>query len=78
MMNLTLPPLGILLSTSVLHTGWFAVLASFVAINTMMYGALALAKILPKLYPSDWAKPINRRTQTRSIYPEGMPARQAR
>ena len=75
---MTTPVLGILLPYSVLHTGWFAVLAAFVAINTVMYGALALAKILPKLYPSDWVRPINRRSQTRSIYPDGMPASQPR
>lgn len=48
------------------------------AINTVMYGALALAKILPKLYPSDWVRPIDRRSLTRSIYPDEMPASQPR
>ena len=43
-----------------------------------MYAALALAKILPKLYHSDWVRPNARRSQTRSIYPDGMPVSQAR
>jgi hypothetical protein len=61
---------GLLLPETTVHTGWFAVLAAFVAINTVMYGALALAKILPKVYPSDWTRGRNRRTESRSIYPE--------
>lgn len=61
---------GLMLPEATLHNGWFAVLAAFVAINTVMYGALALAKILPKVYPSDWTRGRNRRTESRSIYPE--------
>jgi hypothetical protein len=55
----------------VLHSAWFGVLASFVALNTIMYCALSLAKVLPKLYLSDWVTSTNRRSQTRSIYPDG-------
>ena len=61
---------GALLPESVLHSGIFAVLAAFVAINTVMYAALATAKILPKVYPTDWVRPRNRRSETRSIYPD--------
>jgi hypothetical protein len=60
-----------LLPEHVLHTPWFTVLASFVALNTIMYCALSLAKVLPKVYLSDWVASSNRRTQTRSIYPDG-------
>ena len=35
-----------LLPESVLHSGWFAVLAAFVAINTVMYVVLALAMLI--------------------------------
>jgi hypothetical protein len=64
------PPLVIgLLPESILHTGWFAVLATFVAINTVMYCALAVAKSLPKVYPSDWDPRRRRRTESRSIHP---------
>ncbi|MET3921098.1 hypothetical protein [Arthrobacter sp. UYEF20] len=65
-----LVPTGILLPESVLHTEWFAILATFVAINTVMYCALAVAKILPKLHPSSWLPVRHERTETRSIYPD--------
>ena len=60
---------GLHLPESVLHSSMFAVLAAFVAINTVIYASLALANILPKVYPSDWGTDRNRRTETRSIYP---------
>jgi hypothetical protein len=63
---------GLLLPASVLHSGWFAVLATFVALNTVMYCALALGKMLPKVYVTDWLHTRNRRAQTRSIYPDGF------
>lgn len=62
-------PTGILLPESVLHTSLFAVLAAFVAINTVLYASLAVANILPKIYLSDWLTDRNRRTESRSIYP---------
>jgi len=60
---------GILLPESVMHSPLFAVLAAFVAVNTVMYGALSLAKILPKVYLVDWLSAPNRRGETRSIHP---------
>jgi len=63
-------PAGILLPESVLHTNLFAILAAFVAINTVIYASLALANVLPKIYPTDWVTDRNRRTETRSIYPD--------
>lgn len=57
-------PTGLLLPESILETELFAVLATFVAINTIMYVALAVAKILPKVYVTDWI-----RAETRSIHP---------
>ena len=59
-----------LLPESLLHSSLFAVLAAFVAINTVMYSALALAKLLPKLYLTDWVQRANQRSETRSIYPD--------
>ncbi len=53
-----------------MHSDWFAVLATFVAINTLMYAALAIAKILPKVHPGDWIHTRNKRTETRSIHPD--------
>lgn len=67
---------GILFPQSILSTTWFAVLATFVAVNTIMYAALGIAKALPKLYPRDWLPRRYTRSQTRSIYPdatEGAP-----
>ncbi|SDS98114.1 hypothetical protein [Microterricola viridarii] len=63
-------PTGLLLPESVLQSEWFAVWATFVAINTLMYAALSIAKILPKIYPSDWVHKRNRRAETRGIYPD--------
>jgi hypothetical protein len=39
---------GILLPASVLNSGWFQALATFVAINTLVYAALALGKLIPR------------------------------
>lgn len=39
---------GILLPSSVLHSGWFQVLAAFVAFNTLLYATLSLAKLIPR------------------------------
>lgn len=63
-------PTGALLPASTLHSDSFAILAAFVAINTVVYVALAVAKMLPKVYVSDWIRRSNRRSQTRSIHPD--------
>lgn len=39
---------GILLPAEVLQSGWFQALATFVAINTIVYATLSLAKLLPR------------------------------
>ncbi len=65
--------LGIVLPESTLRATWFAVLAAFVAINTVMYLALAVAKILPKVHPRDWLPRGYARSQERGIYPDGRP-----
>jgi hypothetical protein len=61
---------GLLFEQSFLMTNAFSTLAAFVAINTVMYAAMALAKILPKIYVADWFTHRNRRSETRSIYPD--------
>ena len=61
---------GLLFQQSFLTSGFFSTLAAFVAINTVMYAAMALAKILPKIYFVDWYTHRNRRSETRSIYPD--------
>ena len=76
---------GVLLFASVLpenvmHGAWFAALSMFVAINTVLYLTLAIIKLLPKAYVSDWVDQRNRRGESRSIYPdvEGGPRRRRR
>ncbi|MFZ4520037.1 MAG: hypothetical protein ACOYOP_16730 [Microthrixaceae bacterium] len=61
---------GVLLPEDVLYSRWFAILSTFVAVNTVLYLTLAILKILPKAYLSDWVTSRNRRAETRSIYPE--------
>lgn len=39
--------LGILLPSSVLHTEWFQALASFVAVNTIVFAVLSVWHLLP-------------------------------
>ena len=63
-------PWGILLPESILQSRVIGVLAAFVAINTVMYVALTVAKMLPKVYVYDLIVPRNRRRETRSIHPE--------
>jgi hypothetical protein len=58
------------LPESIMHSPWFAALSTFVAINTVLYLTLALIKLLPKAHLSDWIDQRNRRSETRSIYPE--------
>ena len=61
---------GLLFQESLLTSNYFLTLAAFVAINTVMYAAIAIAKILPKIYVADWFTHRNRRSETRSIYPD--------
>jgi hypothetical protein len=61
---------SILLPERVMYSHWFDVLGMFVAVNTVLYLTLALVKLLPKAYLSDWVNQRNRRTETRSIYPD--------
>ena len=63
-------PTGVLLPESILQTNSFKILATFVALNTLMYATLAFLKVLPKGYALSWFRGFNRRAQNRSIYPE--------
>jgi len=62
-----------LLPQNIMHTPWFAALGMFVAINTVLYLTLAIIKLLPKAYLSDWVDRRNRRSESRSIYPDFDP-----
>ena len=61
---------GLLFDSSFLHSSAYAVLNAFVAINTVMFLALAIVKLLPKIYISDWISSRNQRGESRGIYPE--------
>ena len=63
-------PMGLLLPESILRNEFVAVLAAFVAINTIVYVTLAIAKVLPKVYVHDWVDTRDRRIETRSIDPD--------
>lgn len=62
---------GILLPVDVLTGWWFSALAGFVAFNTLIYAALAVGKILPRVHLADWWYERGRgpqRRESRSIY----------
>ena len=63
-------PMGLLFPESILRNEFVAVLATFVAINTIVYVTLAVAKVLPKVYLGDWIGSRSRRAETRSIHPD--------
>lgn len=63
---------SILLPESAMHGQWYDVLSMFVAVNTVLYLTLAIIKLLPKAYLSDWVNQRNRREESRSIYPDSQ------
>ena len=58
------------LPTSLLESDAFGVLTAFVAINTIMYAAVTVAKLLPRVNPSALRRGRYERAETRSIYPD--------
>jgi hypothetical protein len=66
----SVPLLAGLLPQSIMDSRWFAALSLFVAVNTVLYLTLAIIKLLPKAYVSDWIDRRNRRSETRSIHPD--------
>ncbi len=62
-------PAGILLPQELLNADWFGVLATFVAINTVIYVVLGMIKLLPKLRMPQY-RGASRRSETRSIHPD--------
>ena len=64
-------PMGLVLPEEFLSTPAFQFIAAFVTLNTIMYAGLAIAKMLPKVYFSDWVTKRDRRQETRSIHPDG-------
>lgn len=70
-MNVVSALLATVLPESILGARWFAVLSTFVAINTILYVSMSIFKILPKPYLSDVVRRHGRRAETRSTYPDG-------
>jgi len=66
----TIAPTGLLLPAELLATPFFQFLSAFVAINTIMFAALAIAHMFPKVYFSDLLVRRGRRKETRSIHPD--------
>ena len=64
-------PMGLVLPEEFLSTPAFQFIAAFVTLNTIMYAGLAIAKMLPKFYFSDWVTRRGRRREVRSIHPDG-------
>lgn len=72
----TQAPTGLLLPESILNTPLFGLLAAFVAVNTVVFLALAVVKMLPAVPLSMLFIHRNRRIQNRSIYPNSAEIRQ--
>ncbi|WP_404288055.1 hypothetical protein [Glutamicibacter arilaitensis] len=62
-------PRGLILPENVLYSSWFSVLASFVAINTLIYLVLGVMKIIPVIRLSA-GRGRERRSETRNIDPD--------
>ena len=65
-------PTGILLPESVLYSDWFGIFAAFVAINTVIYVLLSVSKLFPVIHFGRKKQGFELRTETRSIYPDGV------
>ena len=61
---------GLLLPETLLQADWFSVLATFVAINTVIYVVLGIIKIIPKVKLRRRHYGASRRSETRSIHPD--------
>lgn len=61
---------GILLPESFLHSRFFIILATLVALNTVVYAALSVVHMLPKWFRPSWLRGSKKRRATRSIFPD--------
>lgn len=61
---------GLLLPESFMHSRFFIILATLVALNTVIYAALSLVHVIPKWFRSSWLRGHRPRAVTRSIYPD--------
>lgn len=61
---------GILLPESFLHSRFFIILATLVALNTVVYAAISIIHVLPHWFKASWLRRSRQRAATRSIYPD--------
>ncbi|MFM2024165.1 MAG: hypothetical protein RLZZ56_178 [Actinomycetota bacterium] len=61
---------GLLLPEAFMHGQFFVILATLVALNTVIYAALSIVHVLPKWFRSSWLRGRRQRKVTRSIYPD--------
>jgi hypothetical protein len=62
---------GLLLPESFMQSRFFIVLATLVALNTVIYAALSIVHVIPKWFKPSWLRGRRPRGMTRSIYPDG-------
>ena len=61
---------GLLLPESFLQSRFFVILATLVALNTVIYAALSVVHLFPKWFRQSWLRGHRQRAATRSIYPD--------
>jgi hypothetical protein len=61
---------GLLFPQSLIESRFFVILATLVALNTTVYAALAIAKLVPKFVKPSWYRRGRTRSETRSIFPD--------
>lgn len=62
---------GLLLPESFMQSRFFVILATLVALNTVVYAALSIVHVVPKWFKPSWLRGRRPRGMTRSIYPDG-------
>lgn len=62
---------GLLLPESFMQSRFFIILATLVALNTVIYAALSVIHLIPKWLKPGWLRGQRPRGMTRSIYPDG-------
>jgi hypothetical protein len=62
---------GLLLPESFMQSQFFVILATLVALNTVVYAALSVVHLIPKWFKPNWLGGHRPRGVTRSIYPDG-------
>lgn len=61
---------GLLLPDAFMETRFFVILATLVALNTVIYAALSVVHVIPHWFRSSWLRRNRKRSMTRSIYPD--------